>query len=73
MKQMEEKEAAFSRACIALLKGVVCRSSQEKLWQDILEQRNALKEYLSRSTSYSTLSVELRSEHAADHFAQAAW
>ena len=48
MKQMEEKEAAFSRACIALLKGIVCRSSQEKLWQDILEQRNALKEYLSR-------------------------
>ena len=48
MKQMEEKEAAFSRACIGLLKGVVCRSSQEKLWQDILEQRNALKEYLSR-------------------------
>ena len=48
MKQMEEKEAAFSRACVALLKGVVCRSSQENLWQDILEQRNALKDYLSR-------------------------
>ena len=48
MEEMTEKEKSFSRACTALLKGVVDRGNDEKLWQDILNSRAALKDYLSK-------------------------
>lgn len=45
---MEEKEMAFSRVCIALLKGVLFRSTQESLWQVLLEQRVQVEDYLGK-------------------------
>ncbi len=45
---MEEKEEAFSRICIALLRGVVFRSVQEELWQSMLEQRVKVEDYLAK-------------------------
>ncbi len=46
--EKSEKELAFSRACVALLKGVVDRWRDENLWQDILNSQAALKDYLAK-------------------------
>lgn len=48
MEEANEKELAFSRACIALLKGVVDRGRDERLWQDVLSSQTALQDYLPR-------------------------
>ncbi|MBQ7479218.1 MAG: DUF4194 domain-containing protein [Selenomonadaceae bacterium] len=48
MEEMNEQELSFARACIALLKGVVDRQKDEGLWQDILKNRDGLKEYLAK-------------------------
>ncbi|MBQ1890208.1 MAG: DUF4194 domain-containing protein, partial [Selenomonas sp.] len=42
------QEQAFSRAAILLLKGIVSRGKDEALWQDILSNQTALRDYFRR-------------------------
>lgn len=44
----EKQEKAFARAAIALLRGVISRGRDEALWQDVLAQQNALRDYFQR-------------------------
>ena len=45
---MNEEELDFSRAAVALLRGVVERRTDEALYQTICAQEQALKEYFHR-------------------------
>ena len=45
---MANEEQNFSRAAIALLRGVVERSRDEALWQVIIGREEALRDYLSK-------------------------
>lgn len=45
---MNGEELAFSKAAVALLRGVVERRSDEALYQTVCAQEQALKEYFSR-------------------------
>ena len=45
---MNEEELDFSRAAVALLRGVVERRADEALYQTVRTQEQALKEYFGR-------------------------
>ena len=47
---MANEEQNFSRAAIALLRGVVERSRDEALWQTIVGREEALRDYLDRKS-----------------------
>ncbi len=46
-KQSQQVQCAYSRAAIALLKGIVSREDDEAVWQELLKYRSQLSDYFA--------------------------